>query len=123
MTKVANRNVLEDLQREIGRIEGGKGAFQDVSKVPDYRAFTPAPADARLKDEGRTKGRESFGRWLLAQTDRGDWIDPIAAAARKDPAFPKEGDPDAVRKHLAARGADADAFEALDDAELDWSSF
>jgi hypothetical protein len=98
-------------------------AARDVPKVLDYRAFTPAPPDSRLKDEGRTKCSEPFGRWLLAQTDRGDWIDPIAAAARKDPAFPKDGDPDAVRKHMATRGADSDAFEALEDAELDWSSF
>lgn len=123
MTKGADRSVLEDLQREVGRIAAGGGTFKDFTKPTDYRAFTPAPPDSRLKDEGRTKGREPFGRWLLAQTDRGDWIDPIAAAARRDPVFPRDGDPEAVRKHMAARGADSDVFEALDDAELDWSSF
>lgn len=66
--------------------------------------------------------REPFGKWLLAQKDRGDWIDGLAAAARLDPAFPKDGDPEAVRKRLEQRGADGDAFEALDDAELDWLS-
>lgn len=123
MATAPNRDVLGDLKREIGRIEGGNGSFTDMSKVPDYRAFTPAPADVRLKDEGRTKDKEPFGKWLLAQKDRGDWIDPIAAAARRDPAFPKNGDPEAVRKHLSARGADSEAFEALDDAEMDWASF
>jgi hypothetical protein len=60
--------------------------------------------------------------WLLAQKDRGDRMDPIAAAARKDAAFPKDGDPETVRKHLSARGADCEVFEALDDAELDWAA-
>lgn len=69
-----------------------------------------------------TRQREPFGRWLLAQKDRGDWIDPIAAAARRDPAFPKDGDFEAVRKRMEAIGADPDAFEALDDAELHWLS-
>lgn len=65
---------------------------------------------------------EPFGRWLLAQRDRGDWVDGIALAARADPAFPKDGTPDDVRKRLEAKGADADAFEALDDAERSWRS-
>lgn len=66
--------------------------------------------------------REPFGRWLLAQKDRGDWIDPIATAARRDPAFPRDGDPEAVRKRLMEKGADPEALEALDDAEMDWLS-
>lgn len=65
--------------------------------------------------------RESFGRWLIAQKDRGDWIDPIAAAARRDSIFPKDGSAEDVREHFRKMGADGDAFEALDDAELDWS--
>jgi hypothetical protein len=118
------QEVLENVCREIGRIAAGGGTFQDITKTPDFRAFTPAPVDVRLTTpNGRTKGDQPFGRWLLAQKDRGDWIDPIAAAARKDPAFPKDGAPEAVRKHLSARGADSDVFEALDDAELDWASF
>jgi len=120
MADATARAALDNLRREIGRIEMGHGTFRDISKVPDYRAFTPAAPDPRLRPAGRTKGPEPFGRWLLAQTDRGDWIDPIAAAARKDPAFPKDGDPDAVRAHLATRGADSDTFAAIDDAEMDW---
>lgn len=65
---------------------------------------------------------EAFGRWLIAQRDRGDWIDPIANAARADPAFPKDGDVEQVRARMTALGADPDAFEALDDAELHWLS-
>jgi hypothetical protein len=122
MANTENRSSLDDLRREVGRIELGHGTFRDITKVPDYRSFTPVQPDTRLRPAGRTKGREAFGRWLLAQTDRGDWIDPIAAAARKDSAFPKDGDPDAVRQHLAERGADSDTFAAIDDAELDWAA-
>lgn len=68
------------------------------------------------------KAREPFGRWLLAQRDRGDWIDAVATAARADLRFPKDGDPEEVRKRLAELSADPDAFEVLDDAELDWLS-
>ncbi len=66
---------------------------------------------------------EPFGMWLMAQKDRGDWIDPIAAAARRDPRFPKHGTPDQVRERLREMGADGDAFAALDDAEIDWLAY
>lgn len=64
--------------------------------------------------------REPFGRWLLAQRARGDWIDPISDAARADRSFPKDGDVEAVRRRLGELGADPDTFEALDDAEMHW---
>lgn len=64
----------------------------------------------------------SFGRWLLAQRDRGDWVDDLAAAARLDRTFPKDGDPEAIRAHLRAAQVDGDTFQAVDDAENDWSS-
>lgn len=64
--------------------------------------------------------REPFGRWLVGQRGRGDWVDGLADAARADRGFPKDGDVEAVRGRLAQLGADPDAFEALDDAELDW---
>lgn len=67
--------------------------------------------------------RLTFGEWLLMQRDRGDWIDELVKAARRDPAFPKKGDIDAVRKRLIDIGADGDAFEALDDAELHYLSY
>lgn len=67
--------------------------------------------------------RESFGRWLIAQRDRGDWVDQLAEVARDDRSFPKDGDPEAVRAHLRAQQADGDTFQAVDDAESDWLSF
>jgi hypothetical protein len=64
---------------------------------------------------------EPFGAWLLAQHDRGDWIDQLAAAARADRGFPKRGSPDDIRKRLQSMGADGDTFEQLDDAERCWA--
>lgn len=66
--------------------------------------------------------REAFGRWLLTQRDRGDWVDGLADAARADRTFPRDGDPEAVRAHLRKQQADGDTFQAVDDAENHWSS-
>lgn len=66
--------------------------------------------------------REPFGRWLLAQRSRGDWIDGLADAARADRAFPKDGDVEAVRLRMGQLGADPDMLEALEDAKLHWLS-
>ncbi|WP_294390500.1 hypothetical protein [uncultured Sphingomonas sp.] len=66
--------------------------------------------------------REPFGRWLLAQKDRGDWIDNLATAARADRGFPRDATPDQVRGRLQLLGADGDAFEQVDDAERCWLS-
>lgn len=67
--------------------------------------------------------RPAFGAWLLAQHDRGDWIDGLARVARLDPLFPRNGDFEAVRERLEAKGADGDAFAALEDAELHWLTY
>ncbi|KQN29722.1 hypothetical protein [Sphingomonas sp. Leaf38] len=66
---------------------------------------------------------EAFGRWLLRQRDRGDWIDGVAEAARGDRQFPRDGDPEAVRKRLREMSADGDAFAAIDDAEMHWLAY
>ena len=66
--------------------------------------------------------REAFGRWLLVQRDRGDWVDDLAAAARADRTFPKDGDPEAVRAHLRKQQADGDVSQPVEDAEADWES-
>jgi hypothetical protein len=126
VTASKNRDVLENVQREIGRIAAGGGAFQDITKPTDFGAFTPAPADSRLKGEGRTKTAEErppFARWLLLQVDKDGFLGQLAQAARGDRGFPKDGDAEAVRKRLNTLCADPDMHEALDDAELEWSSF
>jgi hypothetical protein len=66
--------------------------------------------------------REAFGRWLLAQRGHGNWVDDVADAARRDPAFPKDGSPEEVRKRMIDKGADSETLEALDDAERAWWS-
>lgn len=71
-------------------------------------------------DDDVEQPKVAFGRWLLTQKDRGDWVDGIADAARADRTFPREGDPEAVRAHLRKQQADGDAFAAVDDAEGDW---
>lgn len=65
---------------------------------------------------------ESFGRWLISQRDRGDWIDDLANAARSDRQLPRDATPDQVRDRLRLMGADGDAFEQVDDAERIWLS-
>jgi hypothetical protein len=65
---------------------------------------------------------DPFGRLLIAQKERGDWIDGLAAAARADRSFPKDGDPEAIRAHLRGQQADGDVFQVVDDAESAWSS-
>ena len=64
--------------------------------------------------------RPPFGEWLLQQGKRSGWIGDLSAAAARDRGFPRKGGIDEVRKRMVDIGADPDAFEALDDAELDW---
>ncbi len=66
---------------------------------------------------------ETFGRWLLNQKDRDGWVGDLAKAARTDPKFPRDGDPNAVRARLRDTMAEGDMFEAVDDAESDWLSY
>jgi hypothetical protein len=65
---------------------------------------------------------EPFGKWLLSQRDRGDWVDALATAARADRTFPKTGDPEAARAWLQNSRASGDDWEALEDAESAWQS-
>lgn len=64
-----------------------------------------------------------FGRWVLEQTGRSGFLGQLAAIAKTDRGFPRDGGPDAVRKRLGDTGADPEMFDAVDDAELDWASF
>ncbi len=63
---------------------------------------------------------ETFGRWLLAQRDREGCVGDLVKAARGDPQFPRDGNPEAVRKRLRDTMVERDMFEAVDDAEFDW---
>ena len=65
--------------------------------------------------------REPFGRWVTGQRERSDWIEELAFAARGDRTFPKDGDPEAVLAHLRFQQAAGEVFQAVDDAESEWS--
>jgi hypothetical protein len=122
----APNSTPDDLRREITRILGGKGMSSDFGHGADYRAFTPAAPDSRLRPAGRTATpaeRGPFGRWLLMQAERGGLVGDLAKGAMADRGFPRDGDPEAVRKRLSMLQADGDMFEALDEAELDWASY
>ncbi len=102
-------------------------------QVPfDFEAVLVRPSDPvepaleaaePLEDqqEEAEQPKETFGTWLLAQQTRKGWVGDLAKAAKADRAFPKRGSPDDVRKRLQEMGAEGDVYEALDDAELDWS--
>ncbi len=66
--------------------------------------------------------KPAFGEWLMAQKDRSDLVGQLAAGAVVDRRFPRNGDPEAVRKHLSAMQAEGDMFAGVDDAESDWLS-
>ena len=82
-----------------------------------HTSITAAPVD------GYGEARPAFGSWLLAQKDRDGLLGELIAGARLDRRFPKNGDPDMVRRHLSAMQAEGDMFAAVDDAEMDWLSY
>ena len=80
----------------------------------------PCTQATYLQDRYDRPERPAFGGWLLKQKARDGLVGALAAAATADRSFPKNGDVEAVLKHLGAGGADGDMFEALDDAERAW---
>ncbi len=62
---------------------------------------------------------ETFGGWLLAQ-EADCRISELVTAAKADPKFPRNGNPEEVRLHLSAMQADSAWFSVVDDAETDW---
>ena len=93
--------------------------IEEVARRVEHSLGKAADTPYTLAERPRA---EPFGRWLLAQHDRGDWIDGLADAARRDTGFPKNGTPDEVRARMELHGADGDAFEQLGDAERCWAS-
>lgn len=64
----------------------------------------------------------SFARWLLRQTNRAGPIGALAAAAKADPRFPKDGDLAAVWARVNELGGDEEVLLAMEDAQDEWSS-
>lgn len=58
---------------------------------------------------------------ILTLAIRGHWAGDLTVAARSDRTFPKDGDPEAVRKRSGAQQADSKVFQAVDDAENEWN--
>ena len=110
-----------DPAARLGQLNLEIDAVWPDAVLPEERVPPPAH-DAFLEEDERAAEREPFGRWLLAQRDRGDWIDNLAAAARADRDFPKNGSIVDVHARLIIIGAAGDAFEQLDDAERCWRS-
>ena len=69
-----------------------------------------------------SKPARSFGRWLLDQETRTGPIGALAATAKADRRFPRDGDVATVSAYLNEQGADGDMHIALEDAELDYLS-
>lgn len=67
--------------------------------------------------------RGAFGTWLLTKKNAPGALGELATAAAGDPAFPRNGDADAVRAHLNKMQAPGEMFEAIDDAEMDWAAY
>ena len=64
--------------------------------------------------------QEPFGAWLVKQDTRGGLIGNLAKALKADRTFPKNADPEAVRKFMGDRRASGDDWEAFEDAEMAW---
>lgn len=111
-----------ELEKAVRSIERNFECAGPARAKAKQIATASAPAVLTETAGGLVLRPEPFGGWLIAQRDRGDWIDDLAAAARADRAFPKTGNPDQVRAHLLKLGADGDAFEQVDDAERCWLS-
>jgi len=136
MDNVSDRADLDALRAEVHRIEQDSFNFSgaeperlsstlvppSVDPLPEEQPpaagqFDDLPITAVEDDEF---GPMPFGEWLLKQDKRKDWIADLAKWAKSDIRFPKLGSADDVRKRLTDIAAEGDAFEALDDAELDW---
>lgn len=130
MDHVSHRTNLDALRAEIHRIEqepsfdfaAAEKAQAEPVPLPEEKPPVVGQFDEPAAEEAPVDdyGRQPFGTWLLAQNKRKDWIADLAKWANSDARFPKHGDADAVRKRLTEIYAEGDAFEALDDAELNW---
>ncbi|RZL85468.1 MAG: hypothetical protein EOP66_01335 [Sphingomonas sp.] len=73
-------------------------------------------------DDDQQGAKPAFGKWVMTQKDGRDLVGQLAVGAVADRRFPRNGDPEAVRKHLSAMQAEGDMFASVDDAESDWLS-
>lgn len=111
--KAPRAEQLQMLADEAGRLSR--------EELPAMRESVPVEVKVQVEVSGSDLTRGPFGGWLLQQVQhRREWIAVLAKAAKLDPRWPKRGTAVDVREHLHRLGADGDAFEAVDDAELEW---
>jgi len=115
--KAERTKLIDDLIREVNLQCNGYGGIRNESLVP---------RDSRLREAGRVESpaeRGPFGRWLVRRPASKGLLVHLVKAAKADPKFPLDGDPEAVRERLRECGAPGSMFTAVDDAELDWLSY
>lgn len=83
----------------------------------------PTATVRRLEQPRVNPHGETFGDWLATQKDRTGLVGQLIAGMKADRRFPRQGEPEDVRRHLSAMQADGDMFEAVDEAEIDWMAY
>lgn len=125
MDHVSNRADLDQLREEVFRIESEPGFDFAGAEAAHAARAVPAPQPEALpivaaEPVADAPERQPFGAWLVAQKKRSGWIADLAKWAASDFRAQAAVTPDDVRKRLTEVYAEGDAFEALDDAELEW---
>lgn len=110
MSSLSSHSSRAEIQREVDRIVAENVSAEDL--------WVPASAGA-IEDDVAVP----FGTWLLSQKPASESMFLLVECAKRDPQFPKNGDPEAVRTRLRSCMAEGDLFDAVDEAELDWVSY
>ena len=63
---------------------------------------------------------KTFAQWLLEERRIAGQVSSLATVARSDPAFPRNGDIDQVRRHLSLANVDGFIIDSLPVAEGLW---
>jgi hypothetical protein len=117
------RTALDRLAAFIAtRVSTGDEEDDDDQTLPLFPELEAGaePQPEKIVMDNVIEKAPSFGRWLIEQRGRDDAIGALAKQAHADPAFPRDGSPKDVSQRLNAIGADGDAHQVLEDAELDW---
>ncbi len=73
-------------------------------------------------DDEKQDRPPALGHSFLTQKDRSDLVGQLAAGAVVARRFPRNGDPEAMRRQRNAMQAEGDMSAAVDDAVSDWLS-
>ena len=108
--------------RHRQRLALTKKSFANLTRSKPPRFHRPRNADNLIeawpKELKPTKSR--FYRWLMRQADRDDPIGDLAEDVAGDASYPMaSGSLEAIRTHIALRGACDEALQALEEAWLE----